>query len=365
MSDETQAPASAPSVRKRLRAIVSVGIPVVLLAGGVLWWRTHGRVSTDDAQVDCSLAPITTKVGGTVVEIRVQDNQAVKAGDVLVVLDPRDLQAQVDQAHADLDQAEASADAAGSDHVKAETSAEQARTSDVSAAEATLAAKQAAAEKAQADLARLQPLADRKEISAQQMDAVQAQARIAASELKAAQDRLAAARQETLIRQASAKGQGAKTAQARAAVESAKARLAALELQLGYTVIKAPIDGTVTRKSVQLGQNLQAGQGLFTLVPLHEVFVTANFKETQLDHVHPGDRAEVQVAMDGRTIHGRVDSIAASTGSRMSLFPPENATGNFVKVVQRIPVKITLDAKELADSGMRPGMNVDATIFTD
>jgi membrane fusion protein (multidrug efflux system) len=149
---------------------------------------------------------------------------------------------------------------------------------------------------------------------------------------------------------------------AAAAVEAARARLEAAELMAGYTTIRAPIDGTVTRKSVEVGQIVQPGQGLMTLIPLQDTWVTANFKETQLADVHPGQRAEIHVDMYGKTVIGHVDSIAGATGSRMSLLPPENATGNFVKVVQRIPVKILVD--QAGGLVLRPGMNVDVTIFT-
>jgi membrane fusion protein, multidrug efflux system len=149
---------------------------------------------------------------------------------------------------------------------------------------------------------------------------------------------------------------------AAASVEQARANLAAAELQLSYTIIASPIDGVVTRKSVEVGNILAAGQGLMTVIPLHQTWITANFKETQLAHVHQGQRAEVHVDMYGKNVEGRVDSIAGATGSRMSLLPPENATGNFVKVVQRIPVKILVDHSE--GLILRPGMNVDVTIFT-
>jgi membrane fusion protein (multidrug efflux system) len=151
---------------------------------------------------------------------------------------------------------------------------------------------------------------------------------------------------------------------AEAAVAQAKANLEAAELQLSYTTIVAPIDGVVTKKSVESGQVVQPGQGLLVLIPLHDVWVTANFKETQLEKVRPGQKAEIDVDMYGETFTGHVDSIAGATGSRLSLLPPENATGNFVKVVQRIPVKIVLDPIPPEKAVLRPGMNVVATIIT-
>jgi membrane fusion protein (multidrug efflux system) len=229
-------------------------------------------------------------------------------------------------------------------------------------------------------------LVDKAEISQLQYDSYVAAAKVADSDLHAAQEKLASAQKDAAIRKAAldsalshvntAKAQvettvanrkqvdvrTADAGTAAAAVEAARARLEAAELMLGYTTITAPIDGTVTRKSVEVGQIVQPGQGLMTLIPLQDTWVTANFKETQLADVKPGQRAEIQVDMYGKSVIGHVDSIAGATGSRMSLLPPENATGNFVKVVQRIPVKILVDRTD--GLVLRPGMNVDVTIFT-
>jgi membrane fusion protein (multidrug efflux system) len=246
--------------------------------------------------------------------------------------------------------------------------------------------KQASNERAQADLARMQPLVDKAEISRLQFDAYTAAARVAASELQAAQQKLASARQDASIRKAALDAAQTKVNQAQAqvessvanrkqvairesdagtaaaSVESARATLEAAALMLSYTTIISPIDGVVTRKSVEVGQIVQPGQGLMTVIPLQDTWVTANFKETQLADVRPGQRAEVHVDMYGQSVTGHVDSIAGATGSRLSLLPPENATGNFVKVVQRIPVKILVD--QTNGLILRPGMNVDVTIFT-
>ena len=246
--------------------------------------------------------------------------------------------------------------------------------------------KQASNERAQADLARMKPLLDKAEISRLQYDAYQASARVAESELRATQEQVASVQQNAGIKKAAVAAAQSRVSLAQAQVEaslanrkqvdvrraesgtaaagvaSARANLAAAELQLSYTTLVAPVDGAVTRKSVEPGQIVQPGQGLMTIIPLQDVWVTANFKETQLDKVHAGQRAEIKVDMYGRSVTGHVDSIAGATGSRLSLLPPENATGNFVKVVQRIPVKILIDqANGLV---LRPGMNVDATIFT-
>ena len=337
------------ALRARLKRIFTIGGIAVLTLGGGLALYTHNRVSTDDAQVDGHMAPISARVGGAVSEILVQDNQPVKAGDVLVRLDPRDLEAEVAQAQAALD-------AALADARKARISALQGRTADEARAQAMVDAQSAIAEKAKADLARLAPLAERAEISQQQYDAAKAEAKVADSQLAAARQQLDATRQDAGSRAAGAEAQDAK-------VEKAKADLEALKLKLSYCTVSAPVDGIVTRKTVQVGQVLQPGQALMTIVP-RQTFVIANFKETQIAKMRPGQKADVEVDMNGRTLEGQVDSIASATGASMSLLPPENATGNFVKVVQRVPVKITFDGRDAEAAGLRPGLNVTVTVFT-
>ncbi len=233
----------------------------------------------------------------------------------------------------------------------------------------------------------MKPLLDKAEISRLQYDSYQAQARVAESELNAAQEQLKSAQNNANMRKAAVAAaqsrvnmaqsqvqasmanrkqvdvRRAETGTASAGVEAARANLAAAELMLSYSTIAAPSDGVVTRKSVEPGQIVQPGQSLMTLIQLQDVWVTANFKETQLSQVRPNQRAEIHVDMYGKSVTGHVDSIAGATGSRLSMLPAENATGNFVKVVQRIPVKILVDS----NSGLvlRPGMNVDATIFVN
>ena len=243
----------------------------------------------------------------------------------------------------------------------------QASGSDLAFAEANVAARQAANDRAQADLARMKPLVEKSEISSLQFDSYNAAARVAASELKAAQEKLASAQQDAAIRKTALDAAQSRVSRYRAqlqttvanrkqvpirrsdagtasaAVAAARANLEAAELQLSYTTITAPVDGVVTRKSVEIGQMVAPGQSLLTIIPLNDIFVTANFKETQLADVHSGQRAEIDVDMYGKSVSGHVDSIADATGARLSLLPPENATGNFVKVVQRIPVKILVD----------------------
>jgi len=400
---------AAPGFR---RAVLGVAAAVgVVIVGLILHY--HNRVTTDDAQVDGHITPVASKVYGNVAEVLVTDNQQVKAGQVLVRIDARDYQAKAAQAKAALALAESQARAAdvgvpwttettasGSSAAEAQLAAAQAEydkaratyekdsNAELAYARANIAAREASSDRARADLGRMRPLVAKAEISQQQFDAYSAAARVAESELEAAKEKLASAQKGAEISQAAMLAQKAKVAQARAAVEqaranhkqvsirtadaasalaavqAARANLDAAELQLSYTTIAAPIDGVVTKKSVEPGQILQPGQGLFVLIPLHDVWVTANFKETQLEKVRPGQKAEVKVDMYGETFPGHVDSIAGATGSRLSLLPAENATGNFVKVVQRIPVKIVLDAIPQDKAVLRPGMNVVATIIT-
>ena len=406
---EAEPPVSKPR-RSPVRLIALGMLVVILVAGGWAYFHFRDRVSSDDAQVDGHIVAIAPKISGNVVEVLVRDNQQVNAGDVLVRIDPRDYQARVEMARAAVQQAESQlhtaqtlvpmtnettqsgtsgASAQLGDAMaeldRARLGYEQASSSEIAVAQANVRSKQASSERAQADLARMKPLLDKEEISRLQYDSYQAQARVAESELRGAQEQLNSAQNNANIRKfavaaaqsrvnlAQSQVQGslanrkqvdvrrAESGTASAGVEAARANLAAAELQLSYTTIVAPAAGVVTRKSVETGQIVQPGQSLMTIIQLQDVWVTANFKETQLAKVRAGQRAEIHVDMYGRSVGGRVDSISGATGSRLSLLPAENATGNFVKVVQRIPVKILVDR----DSGLvlRPGMNVDATIF--
>ena len=394
---------------------IKIVLPVLLLIGAAIGYAAYqhyrDRVSTDDAQVDGHITAIAPKISGNVLEVAVLDNQQVKAGDVLVRIDPRDYQARVDLAAAAVAQAEsqlqsaqvvvpltnqttesgttaASALLANAqvDLERSKVAYEQAAGADLAFAQANVEARVAANDRAQADLKRMQPLLAKAEISQQQFDSYQAAARVAESEVKAAREKLGSAQKEAAIRKTALDGAQTRVDQAKAqldtsvanrkqvdirkadagtakaAVAAARANLAQAELQLSYATIVAPIDGVVTRKSVEVGQIVQPGQSLMTVIPLHDTWVTANFKETQLAEVRPGQRAEIHVDMYGKSVTGHIESIAGATGAKLSLLPPENATGNFVKVVQRIPVKILVDRQ--SELTLRPGMNVDVTVFT-
>jgi membrane fusion protein, multidrug efflux system len=408
-SPSANGPAPRKSVRGRVMMLFLLAAAVAAGVGAYMHFKD--RVSTDDATVDGHVTAIAPKISGSVVEVAVLDNQPVKTGDVLVRIDPRDYQAKVDQAKAAVLEAESRLRSAQvmvpmtNETTQSGTSAADAQLADAQAglaqaqvdyekasgaglayAEANVGSKQASNERAQADVARMKTLVDKAEISEQQYDAYVAAARVAEAELRASQEQLASAGKEAAARKAALdaaqsrvnhakamvdnsvanrKQVAVRTADAgtaSAALEAAKANLEAAELELSYSTIVAPIDGVVTRKSVEVGQIVAPGQGLMTIIPLQDVWVTANFKETQLANVHSGQEAEIHVDMYGRSVKGHVDSIAGATGSRLSLLPPENATGNFVKVVQRIPVKILVDQKDTLI--LRPGMNVDVTIFT-
>lgn len=388
------------------------GLALVIGIGIFLWARSLGKESTDDAQVDGHIVPVSSKIYGNVVEVLVDDNQMVKKGQVLVRIDPRDYQVKVDQAKAAVavagsqasgasigvpwvrettqsgtSSAEAQLSASQADYEKAKADYERASGADVSWARANVETAQATADRAQADLQRMKPLVEKEEISKLQYDSYVAAARVADSELKATKDKVSAALQDADTKKAALLSAQARVAQARAGVSEAqanrkqvdvraadaasasanvqlaRANLENAELNLSYTTIVAPIDGVVTKKSVEVGQIVQGGQGLLNIVPLNDVWVTANFKETQLRDVRVGHKVEVKVDSTGNTYSGHVDSIAGATGTRLSLLPPENATGNYVKVVQRIPVKILLDPIP-GGNVLRPGMNVEATIFT-
>jgi membrane fusion protein (multidrug efflux system) len=395
------------------RLLIAGGV-VVLAAIVGLFVYYHNRETTDDAQVDGHITPMASKVYGRVAQVLVDDNQAVKAGQVLVKIDPRDYQAALDQAKASLALAESEARSAGvdvprtrenvasgnsnadaqlmgaqADVARAQATYDQAQTADLAYAQANVEKSRANAELARADLARYLPLMEKGEISKQQYDAAKANADASASALQADLQKQAQAQRNVAVAKAQLDASKARVDQARAGVataladvkqvsmraadaqakvakvEQARAAVEAAELNLSYTEITAPVNGVATHKQVEPGQIVQAGQGLLVVVPLESVWVTANFKETQLKNMKPGQKAEVKVDTYGKTFSGRVDSIAGATGSVLSLLPPENATGNYVKVVQRIPVKIVLDPIPSEKAVLRPGMNVDATVITN
>ncbi len=361
---EAQAPEKSAPGRKssfwRRPAVILIGTMVlgVLLFFGLRYLAeslTHE--STDDAFLEADVVAIAPKVAGRVSQVPVGDNQRVKAGELLVAIEPQDLQVALDQkkaavsaAHANTELLKASVDYLRTQIATAEATAKQ------SAAEA--AASQATAERAKADLQRAQDLIRNNTISPQEFDTAKATATAAEANLKAAQEK--AASDQTKIEQAQAqmaagvKGYERAEAQTRQSEWDTKAA----ELNLSYTRVTAPEDGYVTKKAVQVGDYVQVGQRLMALVP-EWVYVTANFKETQLQHIRPGQPVRIEIdSVEGGPFPGKVQSIMAGSGARFSLLPPENAVGNYVKVVQRVPVKIVFDGPVQAGHALGPGMSV-------
>lgn len=409
-SDGKTEKAAAPAGnggRWRIGAIVLVAL---VLVGGFFWWRSRGTEATDDAQVDGHITQIAARVGGTVTTVEVTNNQAVKAGDVLVVIDPRDYQIAVERAKAELADAQATSSAArtGVPIAQVETRSgvstasggvQQAEAGvtgadrEIQVAQANLVSaqahqreKEATAIKTARDVERFRGLVQKDEISRQQFDAAVAQADAARAAADAAKSEVAAAQGGiTVAEQRAAQARGAasqaraglasaqtapqqlQVTQARATaaearVRQAEAALKQAELNLEYTTVKAPTDGVVSRKSVEAGQVIQPGQPLMALVNLQDVWVTANFKETQLKSMRPGQKVVIVVDALGREFTGHVDSIAAATGAKFSLLPPENATGNYVKVIQRVPVRIFFEPGQDPNRTLRPGMSVTPTV---
>jgi len=394
----------------RIGVIVLV---VALLGGGVYFFLTRGQESTDDAQVDAHVTPVAAQVGGSVLKVSIVENQQVEAGAELVTIDPRDYdialkraQAQLADAQAEVAQAQATGQitstTSSSNVSNAQGGVAQAESGiseaehGVTVAQARLLSAQAHLKEAQAnstkmsrDVERLKGLLAKDEISQQQYDATVAGAEAAAAgvesaraqvteagaAIKASENRLTQARAGR--EQAGADLRTAETAPqqmlaSKAKIEAAIARVQLAEvsvkqaeLNLQRAVVRAPVAGIVSKKSVEPGQIIQPGQPLMTVIPLDKVWITANFKETQLKAMRVGLPVTIEVdAYGGREYKGKVESIAAATGSRFSLLPPDNATGNFVKVVQRVPVKIVLDEGQDPERLLRPGMSVTPTVHT-
>jgi len=398
---------------KLLRAkwlLIPVGL--ILIAAAYAGWEYLSRwESTDDAQVDGHIHPVNARVGGIVMSVNVVENQRVDAGTIVAQLDSRDYEVAVARAEAELAQAQANAvgaragipvasSTAGAQITSSEAIAERAKggvelaSKEVQAAQARFNAAEAHVREAQAnalknsrDLERMKQLVAKDEISLQQYDAAVsaadathaavefAQASVLQVEHEVAAAQAKRAQSQADLQQAQAEAQAAKTApqqititkaqaqSADARVQLARAALDQERLNLEYTSIKAPVAGIVSKKTVETGQVVQSGQPLMAIIPQEDIWVTANFKETQLADMHPGLAGTVSVdAFGGRIFNVRVDSIASATGAKFSLLPPENATGNYVKVVQRVPVKLVFEKGEDSEHQLRPGMSVVAKI---
>jgi membrane fusion protein, multidrug efflux system len=391
-SDEEEAPE-----KKSGRKFIIIAVIILLVIGaGIFYWRSTFSEDTDDAQVDGDLYQVSSRVTGQVVKVYVEDNQEVKIGDPIAEIDPRDYQVALEQAEADLASKQAAAIQAtvnvpitsvnvdttvsttGSDVQGTVATVEQARKQE-QAAEARVAQAKANAVKSRLDVERYTPLVEKDVISKQQFDAavaadagnqaavLEAEATVIAQQAavtqalqKLAQSRFQSA-QSIKTGPDQVRVQQAKANSAMADVKQAQAKVDQARLNLGYTHITAPVTGIVNKKNVQVGVNLSIGQDVLTIIPLTNLWVTANFKETQLSRMKPGQPVTLKVdALGGRKFHGKVTQIGGATGSKLSLFPPENATGNYVKVVQRIPVRVDFTnlQQENGDYALRPGMSV-------
>ena len=386
---------------KKSRKGLIIGVVAVLAIAAVLYYIHSSHFEdTDDAQVDGNLYQVSSRVAGQVIKVDVEDQQTVQAGQPIAEIDPRDLQVALSQAQADLASAKAdyvqatvnvpitttnvhtSVSTSGSDVLGSEASVLEAE-ANASAAKARVAQAQANATKASLDVDRYTPLVAKDVISKQQFDGavaqadatkaalIEAQHSVGASQeqINLAQQRLAQSRdqqkQNTQNAPQQIKVQQARAESAFASVQQAQAKVDQAQLNLSYGKIVAPIAGIVSKKNVSVGDNLSVGQALLTIVPLTDLWVTANFKETQLDHMQPGQHVTLEVdALGGRKFEGKVTQVGGATGSKLSLFPPENATGNYVKVVQRIPVRIDFTnlADENKDFALRPGMSVTPVV---
>jgi membrane fusion protein (multidrug efflux system) len=396
---------------KALKWIVAVLVLAGLAAGGVVVWKRLSRVeTTDDAQIDGSIFPMSPRVAGHVIKVAVQDQSAVKAGDVLVQLDPRDFEVALSKAQAELADAEATLSAARSDIpvtsvstasvLSGARSSRQDAQAQVSGAEQALGAARARLKTAEAnvrvaeanagksaqDVERYKALIARDDIPRQQYEQAVADAEATRANVDAQKAAVTEAQQNVLaaekgveqararVGQADATVEGAmtgpqqvKSSEARAQAAAAKvaqkrAEVEQAELNLKYTTITAPATGIVARRSVEVGQYVQPGQMLLSVVDLSNVWVIANFKETQLKDMKVGQRVDIDVDANGRSYSAHIQSLAGASGARFSLLPPENATGNYVKVVQRIPVMIVFEPGENNDLTLRPGMSVTPTV---
>jgi membrane fusion protein (multidrug efflux system) len=381
------------------RIAIIIGVVVLLLTAFFVYRYVSSYESTDDAQVDGHINSISARIAGHVVKLNVQDNQYVEAGTVLLEIDPADYQVAYERAKADFDDAQATAAAAGvnipitSVNTTSEVSSSAA---DVASARAGISAAKQQFEaakaqrdqaeannvKAQNDLGRYKQLVDKEEVSQQQYDQAVAASKASAAAVEAARSLAEAAQSQVTqaqgkLAQAEANWRNAQTApkqmqvirsraaSAEAQAQRKKADLDQALLNLRYTKIVAPVAGVVSDRTVEVGQNVAPGQELMKIIPLNDVWITANFKETQLRKMKVGQPVTVEVDANGRKYKGKIESIAGASGSRFSLLPPENATGNYVKVVQRIPVKIVLDPGENKDRSLRPGMSVNPKVWIE
>lgn len=328
-------------------ALVLVGA-LIFSAKEYFYYQSHEE--TDNAQIDADISPVVARVGGYVKEIRFQDNQFVKAGDTLVILDDRDYQVRLQQAQAALAATRQNVDVSQTQVSEAQTG--------IATAQANVAAAKVRVWKANEDFTRYQNLYNDHAITKAQFDDAKAEKEAAEAALNVAETQIPVQARKVSTNRSQVGAAASNIASRQADIEFAK-------LQLSYTVITAPASGIVSKRNIQLGQLVQAGQTLFAVVNEKGIYVTANFKETQLEHLRVGEKVDIiPDAYSDRTIQGTVESFSGATGAKFSLLPPDNATGNFVKVVQRVPVKITLQSDTATLGLLRPGMSVKVVVHT-
>jgi membrane fusion protein (multidrug efflux system) len=408
---DKNAPRKKSSIGKIL--VLVVVLAIVVFGGIYLWKFLNTYESTDDAQIDGHINAVSGRITGNVIEVLAEDEQVVKAGDVLVRIDPRDYEVAVAKAEADLRDAEAALESSRIDIPITNTNtASQLKTANSSRADATafvlgsqraLSAARARLESAQAqvreaeanvkktsdDVTRYKLLVDKNEIPRQTYDTAVAEAAGAQATVDSRKAAVNEAEQNIVVAQSAVEQATQRITQADASIESAqtapkqvqvsearaksalaqvaqrKALLDQAKLNLSYCTIVSPVNGIVGKKTVELGQNISPGQQLMAVVPLDDIWVTANFKETQLNRMNPGQRVRFSVDASGKEYTGKIQAVGGASGARFSLLPPENATGNYVKVVQRIPVRINLDPGQNDDHRLRPGMSVDPKVYLE
>ncbi len=386
---------SVASMRKRLLIVIAA---TVVVCGGLGYWLYERQFEdTDDAAIDANISNVSPRITGTVSAVYVIENQRVTQGALLAELDPRDLQVAVDLARAQVAQAEAqlkiedpsvaitevtnktTVDTSGADIASALASVRQARKV-VDQLAAQLVQAQATNRDAQLEVERAQRLVRDGAIAQSDYDAASSKADASAANVEALRQSLAAAKDSVAVQEAHLASTQSRLVEARAnapkqleerrasvvwrkaSLDAAKAQLAQAELNLSYAQIRSPVDGIVGKKNINVGDRVSPGQEIIAITQTREVWVTANFRETQLEKIHPGQSVSVHVDSIGADLHGSVESIGGATGSRYSVLPPENATGNYVKVVQRIPVRIKLDPGQEGLDRLRPGMSVEPKV---
>jgi membrane fusion protein (multidrug efflux system) len=337
------------------RFIFPVILALVLVGGGVFaikeysYYKVHE--TTDDAQVDADISPVVARVGGYVKEIRFVDNQHVRAGDTLVILDDRDFQVRLKQAEAALSSARQTVDVS-------QFQVSEARTG-VATAQANVDAAKVRVWKANEDFQRYQNLYNDHAITKAQFDEAKAEKETADAALVVAQSQVPTQHSRVSTNERQVGATASNLASRQADIDYAR-------LQLSYTVITAPASGIVSKRNIQIGQLVQAGQSLFAIVNLQSMYVTANFKETQLEKLRMGQKVDITAdAFSDSAFAGSVESFSGATGAKFSLLPPDNATGNFVKVVQRVPVRIRIEPDSALLKRLRPGMSVNVVVHTN